>query len=41
MKKTIITTLVCAFLTFAYSQELKTIQLSPPDTNRGLPVMKA
>lgn len=41
MKNIIICILACAFLGFSYAQELKTIPLSPPDTNRGLPVMKA
>jgi hypothetical protein len=41
MKKMIICSLTIAVLFFSYAEELKTIPLSPPDTNRGLPVMKA
>lgn len=41
MKNMIICLLVITIFGFAYAQDLKTIALNPPDTTRGLPVMKA
>lgn len=41
MKNMIIRIAAIATLSFTYAQENKTILLSPPDTTRGLPVMKA
>jgi nitroreductase len=41
MKKVITGFLAIAILNFTYAHELKTISLNPPDTTRGLPVMKA
>jgi SagB-type dehydrogenase family enzyme len=41
MKSTIICIIAIGTLSFTYAQENKTILLSPPDTTRGLPVMRA
>lgn len=41
MKRFIINILFVVFSISAWAQNLKTITLNPPDTSRGLPVMKA